>query len=425
MAFSSVLGLGRGAVLKTIQLKAWGLREFASTAFLSTKSGGNEKEKQKKSKMQEPPKNVVAPQEGVKLLPSQRAEFPKNLSSPNSYPSAMNKDKTIVNINSDDIKQQTDEEIGKLLPRKTVVEFPRRVSTSSLRAKDTSLVTHQQTQKPDVSDSSSSSSDSDSDREDSVSEIVLKPQIASKTKGEFSQGNAFETKTQRTLKSTEKTQFQKAHVDSIRVEKPHQSEMKLTVEQSEAYKESKIPKSEVIESFSEQSTKEAQMQNTIFKLNEMTKENQKPVEIHGKLSDQMEGGPSTQLDTGTKLLEEKEGNREDKPTAVDFTADHFENKDILEEQVPIPNLEAPPQTKENILEENVPTGTIGAKEELAMKLKNQGIIPETESAEAFDNSTYKNLQHHDYNTYTFLDFNLDLLKFRLPQPSSGRESPRH
>ncbi|XP_004631840.1 NADH dehydrogenase [ubiquinone] flavoprotein 3, mitochondrial isoform X2 [Octodon degus] len=45
--------------------------------------------------------------------------------------------------------------------------------------------------------------------------------------------------------------------------------------------------------------------------------------------------------------------------------------------------------------------------------------------EPFDNTTYKNLQHHDYSTYTFLDLNLDLSKFRLPQPSSGRESPRH
>ncbi|XP_020008173.2 NADH dehydrogenase [ubiquinone] flavoprotein 3, mitochondrial isoform X3 [Castor canadensis] len=42
-----------------------------------------------------------------------------------------------------------------------------------------------------------------------------------------------------------------------------------------------------------------------------------------------------------------------------------------------------------------------------------------------DSATYKNLQHHDYNTYTFLDLNLNLSKFRLPQPSSGRESPRH
>ncbi|XP_021574310.1 NADH dehydrogenase [ubiquinone] flavoprotein 3, mitochondrial isoform X2 [Carlito syrichta] len=45
--------------------------------------------------------------------------------------------------------------------------------------------------------------------------------------------------------------------------------------------------------------------------------------------------------------------------------------------------------------------------------------------EPFDNTTYKNLQHHDYSTYTFLDLNLNLSKFRMPQPSSGRESPRH
>uniref|UniRef100_A0A8C7ASD1 NADH dehydrogenase [ubiquinone] flavoprotein 3, mitochondrial n=1 Tax=Neovison vison TaxID=452646 RepID=A0A8C7ASD1_NEOVI len=46
-------------------------------------------------------------------------------------------------------------------------------------------------------------------------------------------------------------------------------------------------------------------------------------------------------------------------------------------------------------------------------------------AEPFDNTTYRNLQHHDYTPYTFLDLNLDLSKFRMPQPSSGRESPRH
>ncbi|XP_037687053.1 NADH dehydrogenase [ubiquinone] flavoprotein 3, mitochondrial isoform X4 [Choloepus didactylus] len=46
-------------------------------------------------------------------------------------------------------------------------------------------------------------------------------------------------------------------------------------------------------------------------------------------------------------------------------------------------------------------------------------------AEPFDNSTYKNLQHHEYSTYTFLDLNLNLSKFRMPQPSSGRESPQH
>ncbi|XP_004594150.3 NADH dehydrogenase [ubiquinone] flavoprotein 3, mitochondrial isoform X2 [Ochotona princeps] len=51
--------------------------------------------------------------------------------------------------------------------------------------------------------------------------------------------------------------------------------------------------------------------------------------------------------------------------------------------------------------------------------------PAPAPAEPSDISTYKNLQHHDYSTYTFLDLNLDLSKFRMPQPSSGRASPRH
>ncbi|XP_015451928.1 NADH dehydrogenase [ubiquinone] flavoprotein 3, mitochondrial-like [Pteropus alecto] len=49
----------------------------------------------------------------------------------------------------------------------------------------------------------------------------------------------------------------------------------------------------------------------------------------------------------------------------------------------------------------------------------------TMSTEPSDNTTYKNLQHHDYTGYTFLDLNLNLSKFRLPRPSSRQESPRH
>ncbi|KAK1168069.1 NADH dehydrogenase [ubiquinone] flavoprotein 3, mitochondrial isoform X1 [Acipenser oxyrinchus oxyrinchus] len=43
----------------------------------------------------------------------------------------------------------------------------------------------------------------------------------------------------------------------------------------------------------------------------------------------------------------------------------------------------------------------------------------------FDISTYKNLQHHNYTTYTFADYDTEMTKYRLPQPSSGRPSPRH
>ncbi|NXS02840.1 NDUV3 dehydrogenase, partial [Oxylabes madagascariensis] len=45
--------------------------------------------------------------------------------------------------------------------------------------------------------------------------------------------------------------------------------------------------------------------------------------------------------------------------------------------------------------------------------------------EELDNSTYKNLQHHEYHTFTFHDYVAVLAKYRQPQPSSGRPSPRH
>ncbi|XP_053732245.1 uncharacterized protein ndufv3 isoform X2 [Synchiropus splendidus] len=48
-----------------------------------------------------------------------------------------------------------------------------------------------------------------------------------------------------------------------------------------------------------------------------------------------------------------------------------------------------------------------------------------EPQEPFDNSTYKNLQHHSYTPYTFADLDLEMAQYRLPQPSSGRPSPRH
>ncbi|XP_034429298.1 uncharacterized protein ndufv3 isoform X3 [Hippoglossus hippoglossus] len=62
--------------------------------------------------------------------------------------------------------------------------------------------------------------------------------------------------------------------------------------------------------------------------------------------------------------------------------------------------------------------TVEPSEEIAV-----AAPPEPE--EPFDNSTYKNYQHHCYTPYTFADLDVEMAKFRLPQPSSGRPSPRH
>ncbi|XP_077072854.1 uncharacterized protein ndufv3 isoform X2 [Siphateles boraxobius] len=40
--------------------------------------------------------------------------------------------------------------------------------------------------------------------------------------------------------------------------------------------------------------------------------------------------------------------------------------------------------------------------------------------EPFDNTTYKNLQHHQYDAYTFADLDVEMSKHRLPQPSATR-----
>uniref|UniRef100_A0A4W3K4Q1 Uncharacterized protein n=1 Tax=Callorhinchus milii TaxID=7868 RepID=A0A4W3K4Q1_CALMI len=45
--------------------------------------------------------------------------------------------------------------------------------------------------------------------------------------------------------------------------------------------------------------------------------------------------------------------------------------------------------------------------------------------EELDLSTYKNTQHHHYTTMTFVDLEGVMSKYRLPQPSSGRLTPRH
>uniref|UniRef100_A0A803T554 NADH dehydrogenase [ubiquinone] flavoprotein 3, mitochondrial n=1 Tax=Anolis carolinensis TaxID=28377 RepID=A0A803T554_ANOCA len=66
------------------------------------------------------------------------------------------------------------------------------------------------------------------------------------------------------------------------------------------------------------------------------------------------------------------------------------------------------------------------KPEDSKKVSKKKTKPPVETAqETFDISSYKNLQHHEYTPYTFVDYDVLLSERRLPQPSSGRSSPRH
>ncbi|KAK1169612.1 NADH dehydrogenase [ubiquinone] flavoprotein 3, mitochondrial isoform X1 [Acipenser oxyrinchus oxyrinchus] len=57
--------------------------------------------------------------------------------------------------------------------------------------------------------------------------------------------------------------------------------------------------------------------------------------------------------------------------------------------------------------------------------KAAALAVENPAEPEFDISTYKNLQHHNYTTYTFANYDTEMTKYRLPQPTSGRPSPRH
>ncbi|XP_053483449.1 myristoylated alanine-rich C-kinase substrate isoform X2 [Ictalurus furcatus] len=69
---------------------------------------------------------------------------------------------------------------------------------------------------------------------------------------------------------------------------------------------------------------------------------------------------------------------------------------------------------------------VQAEPEVAAAPEEAAAAPAPEpEPEPFDNTTYKNLQHHSYHTYTFVDMDVEMAKHRLPQPSTGRPSPRH
>ncbi|XP_055501257.1 uncharacterized protein ndufv3 [Leucoraja erinacea] len=79
-------------------------------------------------------------------------------------------------------------------------------------------------------------------------------------------------------------------------------------------------------------------------------------------------------------------------------------------------------TQEQVVEEDV-----AADEETSPLDQAADTSPEPvkePADEVLDNSTYKNIQHHDYTPLTFVDLDMEMAKYRLPQPSSGRLTPR-
>ncbi|XP_027982317.1 NADH dehydrogenase [ubiquinone] flavoprotein 3, mitochondrial isoform X1 [Eumetopias jubatus] len=478
MAASLMLRQGRSGALKTMLLEARVFRGLASTVSLSAESGKSEKGLPPNSKRQSPPKNVVEPKERGKLLATPTAaELSKNLSSPSSYPSVVNQGGMVASPrpSPDDSMLFTDEGVPEFLSRKTLVEFPQKVLPPFRKqGSDSEALQVNRGGTDDSSSCSSSSSDSESDEEGGASKVD--PQMTSKGKGGLPKPQASRSLENRASKiatsAKEKTQARQGQPDLSPPERPRQAKKKgPTVKPLEDRKDTKpkttTPKLQADKEFMKQNVKEKQMEK-IFRSSEKDKGSQMPLKVKQVLPDHTKSVSSTQLAGSPAPVQLSEETKEiraagqlhsppatrerhlekqvlehggevafppvDKESSRKLvTGGILKAKEILEDQVPGRPLKPGPVPKEGVFEEKTTGLELEGKDEMAVESVPRLEEPDDTQepaqaaglAEPFDNTTYRNLQHHDYTPYTFLDLNLDLSKFRMPQPSSGRESPRH
>ncbi|XP_062954870.1 NADH dehydrogenase [ubiquinone] flavoprotein 3, mitochondrial isoform X2 [Cynocephalus volans] len=474
MAATLLLRQGRARALKTLLLAARVSRGLSSTVSLSAESGKSERGPN--SKKQSPPKNVVEPKERGKLLATQTAaELSKNLPSPSSYPSVVNKGKMVASPSPDDSMVFTNEGLPKFLSRKTLVEFPQKVSSPlGKQGSDSEADREGQEVRDDSSSSSSSSSSSDSESDEEGDIPEADPRVVSKGKGGFPKLDASRSSENRApqvvMSAKEKTWLQKPHMGLACPENHHQPKKKGTTiktleDRKDATPKTTIPKSQVDECL-KQNVKEKQLQK-ILRSEEIDEERQRPFEVKGILPNHTKPGLSAQRGGSpvpTLLAEETRAGGQPQATPPGAGEGQLEKQvpepnwkvasplfqkenlgkqvveghmkateEILEDQVPVRNLETVPVENEDIFDEKTAVLRLEEKgeggEDSATHVEDpdctQEATPTLAPAEPYDTTTYKNLQHHDYTMFTFLDLNLDLSKFRLPQPSTGRESPRH
>ncbi|KAM9627202.1 NADH dehydrogenase [ubiquinone] flavoprotein 3, mitochondrial isoform 1-T2 [Morphnus guianensis] len=425
MAAPSLLGCGRAATREVLRLEARGLRGAAPSAALCTKPVGS----------RTPPTNVVAPQGSTKLLAMKApVEFPKMLSSSSLLVSA-NKGESISSTNLEEASKPSAEDVRMFMSRKTVVAFPQRVVVSSLEEENlttpaTEGVLRKELVEEEISSSSSSDSDSSSDSEqenDDDSEVAVK------TKVEFPRRDSMfsENIAVKASMLAKKNLSKKSHKKYVAKKKPCKTETDVSPVKQVAFSKTSVShetsKSKARDPKVKSTPKEADRQKLV--LDPHMVDSQDLTDVTHK-SDYLE-----EKSIGTQVaaiqLKASSVTQEDKKQKL---VSRGEQKKVKEAQESEAEVVAAPKLEEETCESTVSVMGTTAKEETIQDTGVQdgerSTIEETTAAaepapEEFDNSTYKNLQHHEYNIYTFVDSVVFLSKFRQPQPSSGRPSPRH
>ncbi|XP_015681668.1 NADH dehydrogenase [ubiquinone] flavoprotein 3, mitochondrial [Protobothrops mucrosquamatus] len=280
------------------------------------------------------------------------------------------KGKIITNCKPDAAVKLTDEDLRKFLAMKTLVMFPQKAQFPFERKPVFSSTEGLGKRLTDEESSSSSSSESGSSSDSEDDEFKEKPHRQKKLYG-----------------TTDNKQL----------------------------------KSDMIKTASKQRPKEVPVHLKSKKLGIVNAESQKPTEVS---SESLEVPLSKTDPQRTRLVPPQnisQNLEQDENITQKMQKTEMQDR-VFEEPGPEVSRERMPVIKTTLKEEIIPEVEAQIEEQSTP----QAAKPSPETAqETYDTSTYKNLQHHEYQPFTFVDFDVLLSKFRLPQPSSGRLSPRH
>ncbi|OPJ69779.1 NADH dehydrogenase [ubiquinone] flavoprotein 3, mitochondrial [Patagioenas fasciata monilis] len=424
MAASSVLGCGRAATRKVLRLEVRGLRGPAPSAALCTRPVG--------SGTAPPATNVVGPQGRTKLLAIKApAEFPKMLSSSSLLASA-DKGESISSPNLKEASKPSAEDMRMFMSRKTVVAFPQRVVVSSVKEENlTTAATEGGLRKELVEEETSSSSSSDSDSSSDSEEENDGSEFAIKTKVEFPRRDSIfsENIAVKVSMVAKENLSQKSRKEYVTKKKLRKTETDVSPTKQVTFPKTAVSremsKSEARDPKVKSTPKKASQQKLVLEPDMVESQDLSSVTHKSDYLDktsvgtqvaaiQLKASSVTQKDKNQKLVSRGEEKKVKKAQESEVVSAHK----LEEETSPSTMLVTGTTAKEETIQEaGVQTGEGSTIEETPAAAE--------PAPEEFDNSTYKNLQHHEYNIYTFADSVVGLSKFRQPQPSSGRPSPRH
>lgn len=380
----------------------------------------------------------MAPQGSTKLLAIKApAEFPKMLSSSSLLVSA-NKGESISNTNLEEASKPSAEDMRMFMSRKTVVAFPQRVVVSSLEEENLTTPATEGGLRRELAEeeaSSSSSSDSDSSSDSEEEDDDDDSEVAIKTKVEFPRRDSVfsENIAVKASMLAKENLSQKSHKEYVAKKKPKPWK---TETDGSPIKRVAFSKTSVSHETSKSKARDPKVKSTPKEVGQQKLvleprmvESQDLTDVTHK-SDYLE-----EKSIGTQVaaiqLKASSVTQEDKKQKL---VSRGEEKKVKESQESEAEVVTASKLEEVTSESTMLVMGTTAKEmtiqEAGVQPGERSTIEETTAAaepapEEFDNSTYKNLQHHEYNIYTFVDSVAVLSKFRQPQPSSGRPSPRH